>query len=310
LSFASGKQALSSAPSSNAGCLIVSLAFESSGSWSIIRVPDPRAAFARALSHLYPPKQFPASIHPSAVVAEDAIIDPRCHIGAHVTVGASTTIASGCVISGGCIIGDYVTLGKDTFLHPNVTVYERVHIGARVIIHAGTVIGADGFGFTLVEGHYRKFPQVGTVVIHDNVEIGAGCCIDRAALGTTRIGFGTKIDNLVHIGHNCQIGEDIVVAAQTGFSGSVTVGDFAVIGGQVGIGEKAHIEARAIIGGKAGILTAATVRAGEPVWGIPARPLRKHLKALANLNKLPELKEIIRHLGQRILTLERLLKED
>jgi UDP-3-O-[3-hydroxymyristoyl] glucosamine N-acyltransferase len=207
-------------------------------------------------------------------------------------------------------LGDQVSIGEGSVLHPNVTVYSRVTIGARVLIHSGAVIGADGFGFALVDGRYQKFPQVGTVVIHDDVEIGACCCIDRAALGVTRIGAGTKLDNLVHVAHNCTIGEHVVVAAQTGFSGSVSVGDYAVIGGQAGIGEKARIEARAIVGGKAGILTSATVQAGEPVWGIPARPLRKHLKGLANVNKLPELKAELRELKQQMLILESLIKPD
>lgn len=310
LAFASGKHGLSSAPSSRAGCLIVADDFDLPGSWSIIRVPEPRSAFARVLSSLYPAKKFPSMIHPTAVVAGDAIVASDCYIGAHVTVGASSTISSGCVVLDGCVIGEQVVIGEETLLHPNVTVYERVRIGTRVIIHSGAIIGADGFGFSLVGGRYRKFPQVGTVVIHDDVEVGAGCCIDRAALGITRIGSGTKLDNLVHVGHNCIIGENVVVAAQTGFSGSVTVGDFAVIGGQAGIGEKAHIEAHAVVGGKAGILTGATVHAGEPVWGIPARPLRKHLKGLANVNRLPELKEEIRQLGKRLVILESLLEED
>jgi UDP-3-O-[3-hydroxymyristoyl] glucosamine N-acyltransferase len=308
LSFASGKQGIAAAASSRAGCLIVPHSFEASGSWSIIRVAEPRAAFARALQALYPPKQFAHGIHATAVVSATATIAADVYVGAHVSVGDATTIESGCVISDGCIIGDHVTIGKNSRLHPNVTVYDRVNIGARVIIHAGVVIGADGFGFALIDGHYQKFPQVGTVDIQDDVEIGAGCCIDRAALGVTRIGRGTKLDNLVHVAHNCVLGENVVVAAQTGFSGSVTVGDYAVIGGQAGIGEKAHIESRAVVGGKAGILTSATVHAGEPVWGIPARPLRKHLKGLANINKLPELKEEIRRLGQRLFALENLLK--
>lgn len=305
LSFATGKQAMAAAASSNAGCLIVPAdSFTLSGPWSLIRVPEARSAFARTLHAIYPPKQLPHAIHPTAVVSESARVSPDCHIGAHVTVGDYAVIESGCIVSNGCSVGDHVTIGTNSILHPNVTVYDRVQIGARVIIHANAVIGADGFGFALVDGHYRKFPQVGTVVIHDDVEIGAGCCIDRAALGTTRIGRGTKLDNLVHVAHNCFIGEDVVVAAQTGFSGSVTVGDYAVIGGQAGIGEKARIESKAIVGGKAGILTSATVHAGEPVWGIPARPLRQHLKGLANVNKLPELKEKVRELGQQLKRLE------
>jgi len=304
LSFAAGKQGLAAAATSKAGCLVVPLDFALTGEWALIRVAEPRAAFARALELLYPAKAYAQTIHPSAVVSPTATIASGCHVGAHVSIGDSTVIESGCVIEAGCVIGDQVTIGRNTFLHANVSVYDRVRIGARVIIHSGAVIGADGFGFALLDGRYRKFPQVGTVEIQDDVEIGAGCCIDRAALGVTRIGRGTKLDNLVHVAHNCALGEDVVVAAQTGFSGSVRVGDYAVIGGQAGIGEKAHIEARAIVGGKAGILTSATVHAGEPVWGIPARPLRQHLKGLANVNKLPELKAKVNQLEQQLRSLE------
>jgi len=309
ISFASGKQGLAAAAASNAGCLVVPLDFALTGHWSLLRVPEPRAAFAQVLHFLYPAKAYAHTVHPSAVVSPTASIACDCHVGAHVSIGDGTVIQSGCVIEAGCVIGDHVTIGQNTFLHANVSVYDRVQLGARVIVHSGAVLGADGFGFALVEGHYRKFPQVGTVDIQDDVEIGAGCCIDRAALGVTRIGRGTKLDNLVHVAHNCLLGEDVVVAAQTGFSGSVRVGDYAVIGGQAGIGEKAHIEARAIVGGKAGILTSATVHAGEPVWGIPARPLRQHLKGLANVNKLPELKARLNQLEQQLKSLQSQLRE-
>jgi UDP-3-O-[3-hydroxymyristoyl] glucosamine N-acyltransferase len=304
LAFASGEKGLAAAADSRAGCLIVPFSFDLSGPWSMIRVAEPRAAFARALQALYPVKQFVHGIHPTAVVATTAQIARDSHIAAHVSVGDNTVVESGCVVLSGCVLGDHVHVGANSFLHPNVSIYDRVRIGRCVVIHANTVIGADGFGFALVDGHYRKFPQVGTVDIQDDVEIGAGCCIDRAALGVTRVGRGTKLDNLVHVAHNCSIGEHVVVAAQTGFSGSVTVGNHAVIGGQVGIGEKAYIEPKAMVGGKAGILTSATVHAGEPVWGIPARPLRQHLKGLANVKKLPELREQILQLGQRLMNLE------
>jgi UDP-3-O-[3-hydroxymyristoyl] glucosamine N-acyltransferase len=308
LSFASGKQALSAAATSKAGCLVVPVDFSLTGDWSLIRVAEPRAAFAQALHFLYPAKRYENTIHASAVVSATAVIASNSYIGPHVTIGDGAVIASGCVVEAGCVLGDHVTIGQNTFLHANVSVYSRVRIGARVIIHSGAVIGADGFGFAFLDGRYQKFPQVGTVEIQDDVEIGAGCCIDRAALGVTRIGRGTKLDNLVHVAHNCALGEDVVVAAQTGFSGSVRVGDRAVIGGQAGIGEKAHIEAQAIVGGKAGILTSATVHAGEPVWGIPARPLRQHLKGLANVNKLPELKAKVTQLEQQLRSLESLVR--
>ncbi len=304
LAFAANRKALEAAKVSHAGCILVPQAFEESLAAATIRVADPRAAFAKMLESIYPRKRAAAGIHPSAVIAESAQIGQNVSIGAYVCIGENSRIGDGCQIGPGCMIGDGVAIGDGSTLHAQVTIYERVTIGAWAIIHAGVVIGADGFGFALVGDHYEKFPQVGTVEIGDDVEIGANCCIDRAALGVTRIGDGTKLDNLVHVAHNCVLGKHVVVAAQTGFSGSVTVGDYAVIGGQAGIGERAKIEAKAIVGGKAGVLTSQTVRAGEPVWGIPARPLRGHLKGLAYVQKLPELNETVREIRQRVGELE------
>jgi len=304
LAFAANRKALDAAAVSRAGCLLVPLAYGPSMGAAVIRVSDPRAAFAKALEVLYPRKRLPAGVHPSAVVAASAELGANCHVGAYVSIGDHARIGDGCQISTGCALGDGVSIGNGSILHARVTIYDRVTIGSRVIVHAGCVIGADGFGFVLDGDHYEKFPQVGVVEIGDDVEIGANSCIDRAALGTTRIGNGTKIDNLVHIAHNCLIGRHVIVVAQTGFSGSVTVGDYAVIGGQVGVGEKARIESKAIVGGKAGVLTSQIVHAGEPVWGIPARPLRRHLKGLAYVQKLPELNELVRELRQRVNELE------
>ena len=197
-------------------------------------------------------------------------------------------------------------IGEGCLLYANVTIYDRVRIGSRVILHAGSVIGADGFGFAFTGEHYEKFPQIGTVDIGDDVEVGANTCIDRAALGATRIGEGTKLDNMVHIAHNCQIGRHVVIAAQTGFSGGVAVGDYAVVGGQVGVGEKLAIEPRSVVGSGAGILTSKIVRAGEPVWGTPARPLREYLQQLAALTKLPAMLEQLKELRSRVEELEKI----
>jgi UDP-3-O-[3-hydroxymyristoyl] glucosamine N-acyltransferase len=309
IAFVTGKKALALAANCQAGCLLVDSSFSLAGPWALVRVENPRAAFARVLAALYPAKKKAAGIHSTAVIAPTATISDDCYIGPHTTVGENTFIGSACAVGPSCSIGDNVTLGPGTILHANVTLYDGVTIGARVVLHAGVVIGADGFGFALVNGRYEKFPQVGTVHIGDDVEVGANTCIDRAALGITRIGNGTKLDNLVHVGHNCVFGEHVVVAAQAGFSGGITVGDFAVVGGQAGIGEKAVIEAKAIVGGKAGILPSVTVHAGEPVWGIPARPLRKHLKGLAHVAKLPELKEQVQELGQQINRIEAEIKK-
>lgn len=304
LAFVGSGKAIRLAENSQAGCLLVALNFDVQGPWSVIRVPDPRSAFVTALHELYPAKRRERFVHATAEIAPTAHLAGDCFIGAYTVVGDSAEIAEGCQIANNCAIGDGVRLGAGSVLHPNVTVYNGVRIGARAILHAGCVIGADGFGFILTGDRYEKFPQVGTVEIGDDVEIGANCCIDRAALGATRIGNGTKLDNLVHVAHNCVIGKHVVIAAQTGLSGSVTVGDYAVIGGQTGIGEKARIDARAVIGGKAGILTGQRISAGEPVWGIPARPLRQHLKGLANVGRLPELKEEVVELRRKLAGFE------
>ncbi len=294
------KVALASA----AGCLLASEEF---GGRTVIRVADPRAAFARVIARFHPVQLPPAGVHPAAVVEEGARIDPTASIGPHASVGRGTRIGARCAVGAGCVIGCGVTLGEDCRLHPRVTIYDGVRIGARAILHSGCILGADGFGFAMTGERWEKFPQVGRVELGDDVEIGANSCVDRAALGVTRIGDGTKLDNMVHVGHNCVIGRHVVVAAQTGFSGGVTIGDYAIVGGQVGVGDKARIESRAVVGSGAGILTSKIVRAGEPVWGTPARPLREYLRMLAASAKTPELRTQMKELAARVDALEKSL---
>lgn len=274
IAFAAKPAAL--AAPSQAGCLIVpaNLPPETTRpphqAW--IPTPDPRTAFAQVASILHPPLLPAIGVHPSSTVAPEAQIGEGSRIGP------------------GCVIAARVRIGRDCVLHSNVTLYPGVTLGDRVILHAGAVLGADGFGFVFRNGHYEKFPQIGRVEIGNDVEIGANSCIDRAALGVTRIGDGSKLDNMVHIGHNCQIGRHVVIAAQTGLSGGVTVGDYAVIGGQVGIGDKARIESGVVLGSGSGVLTSKIVRKSpEPYWGTPARPLREYLTQLAAFSKLPAL---------------------
>ncbi len=268
ISFVTRGRAAKTAGDSAAACLLVPLDFENASGRTVIRVRDPRVAAARLIGLLQPPRRPAGGVHPTAV------------IGADVTIGEGTSIGAGAVI------GDHVSIGSNCVIHPNVTLYDEVTIGNNVILHAGCVIGADGFGFVFTEGRYEKFPQVGRVEIGDDVEIGANCTIDRAALGVTAIGQGTKLDNMVHIAHNCQIGRHVVIAAQTGLSGGVIVEDYAVIGGQVGIGDKAIIQSRAVLGSGSGVLTSKIVKGGEVMWGTPARPLKEHLAQLAALSKL------------------------
>ena len=204
-------------------------------------------------------------------------------------IGEGVEIEESTRIGAGSVIGENVSIGRNCDLYPNVTVYPGVRLGDRVIVHSGAVLGSDGFGYVRdpATGRYEKFPQVGRLEIEDDVEIGANTTIDRGALDTTRIGRGAKIDNLVHIGHNCQIGEDVVIAAQTGLSGSITIEKNVVLGGQVGIAEHARIEEGVLVGGQAGVLPNKVLRGkGIAFWGTPARPLREYLKALAVLARL------------------------
>ena len=286
VAFAGAAKFFGAAAESRAGCLIAPPEYEGRAGQCVIESPQPRAHFAIALGILYPPAELRAGWHPTALIEAGAVVDVSAAIGAFVCVGAGAKIGARVRVGEGCSIGAGVEIGDDTALRPRVTVYERVRVGARCVLHAGAVIGADGFGFEMSGGAYRKVPQVGTVEIGDDVEIGANTCIDRATLGATVVGNGTKLDNMVHIAHNCRIGQHVVIAAQTGLAGGVSIGDYAVVGGQVGVGDKARIEARAIVGSGAGILTSKIVRAGEPVWGTPARPLRQYLGQLAVLARL------------------------
>jgi len=300
LSFISNRKSALAAEKSRAACLLVPVNHENAPPRTVIRVPEPRTAFAQVVTALNAPAKPSAQIHPSAVIAISADIAANCYIGPNVSIGERSQIGAGCIIHAGSVIGDDVTLGENSIVYGNASIYDRVRIGARAVLHSGSVIGADGFGFVFNRDHYEKFPQIGTVVIGDDVELGANTCVDRAALGSTRIGNGTKLDNMVHVAHNCEIGRHVVVAAQTGFSGGVVVGDYAVVGGQVGVGDKAKIEAKAVVGSGAGILTSKIVRAGEPVWGTPARPLREHLQQLASVARLPQLMEQIKELSRRV----------
>jgi UDP-3-O-[3-hydroxymyristoyl] glucosamine N-acyltransferase len=298
LSFVANRKAVGTAEQSLAGCLIVPRDFPAGR--TLIRANDPRTAFARAIAALYPKPAITPGAHDTAIIALDAAVDPLASIGPCSVIGAGARIGAGTIIGAGCSIGARVTMGMDCVLHANVTIYDDVSIGNRTIFHAGCVIGADGFGFAFTDGRYEKFPQVGRVEIGDDVEIGANACVDRAALGVTSVGDGTKLDNMVHVGHNCRIGRHVVVAAQTGFSGGVVVEDYAVIGGQVGIGDKARIESGAVLGSGCGILTSKIVRKGQVVWGTPARPLKEHLEQLANLARLPRLRQELADLRRQL----------
>ncbi len=309
IAFIEDSKLLASARSSTASCLIVPEGAEVEAA-CLIEVKHPKLAFALIAELLHPPKRRAGGIHPTAIVAASANLDESVFVGAWVEIGERTFIGAGTQIHSGAVVGDDVLIGRDSVIHPNVVLYDNVHLGERVILHAGVVVGADGFGYVPDEQNVRhKFPQVGTVLIEDDVEIGACTCIDRGALGRTRIGRATKIDNLVQIAHNVDIGERVVIAAQTGISGSTVIESDAIIGGQVGMGDHARVESGAVIGSKAGILPGKIVRAGV-WWGIPVQPLDQYKRLNAHMNRLPQMREEIKELRKRLSELEEKVNEE
>jgi UDP-3-O-[3-hydroxymyristoyl] glucosamine N-acyltransferase len=309
IAFVEGRQALEHARDCRASCLIVpegaaeSVQETAPAVAALIEVEKPKLAFALVAEVLHPPKRRTPEIHPTAVIAGDAQVAENVFIGAFVCIGENSIVSNGTQIRAGTIIGDNVRVGSDCVIHPNVFLEDGVTIGNRVILHAGVVIGADGFGYVRDEHSHHKFPQIGTVVIEDDVELGANTCVDRAALGRTRVGRGTKIDNMVHVGHNCDIGERVIIAAQTGISGSVTIEDDCIIGGQVGFGDHIRVQSGAVIGSKAGILPGKIVRPGV-WWGIPIQPLDEYKRLSAHVSRLPQVRGDLKELKKRVKQLE------
>lgn len=299
IAFVEDAKLFERAQSSRASCLIVPVGagFEER---CVIEIARPKLAFALIAELLHPPKKFAPSIHETAIVAPGAVIDESVFVGPFVQIGEGAKIGAGTQLHAGVVIGDGIRVGRDCVVHPNVVLYEGVTLGNRVVLHGGVVVGADGFGYVPDENNVRhKFPQIGTVLIEDDVEIGAGSCIDRGALGQTRIGRWAKIDNLVQIAHNVEIGERVVIAAQTGISGSTVIEDDAVIGGQVGFGDHARVERGAIIGSKAGVLPGKIVRAGV-WWGVPVQPLDEYKRLSAHLHRVPQMREEIKELRRQL----------
>jgi len=284
--FASLQLAFSSRASAVVTSYRVMLPTESSK--AVIATEQPRLWFAQAARLLQEPPLV-TGVHPTASVAKDAMVSQGTSIGACAVIGHGASIGPWTRVDAGAVIGDQVHIGEHCHIYPRVVIYGGTELWDRVVVHAGAVLGADGFGYVhdRFTGQYTQFPQQGTLVIEDDVEIGANSTIDRGALTETRIRRGTKIDNLVHIGHNCDIGENVVMASLTGISGSSTVGNGAVLAGQVGVGDHAHIGPGVILGGQAGVLSGKTVTTtGTVLWGTPAKPLREYLRELATLARL------------------------
>jgi UDP-3-O-[3-hydroxymyristoyl] glucosamine N-acyltransferase len=284
------------AATSAAGCVIAVDGVTIRGK-TVLRHAQPKVAFAKAAAALLERGPIAVGIHKMAIIAPLANVGKNVSIGPYAVIGEDAHIGEGTQIGAHCVIGAGCWIGENCRFHPHVTMYARARVGHRVEIHAGTVIGADGFGYVYGHGRYWKFPQVGIVEISDDVEVGANATVDRGSLDDTRIAEGVKLDNLVHVGHNVQIGAHTVIAAQTGISGSSRVGHHVVVGGQVGIADHCILQDGAIAGAQAGIPTGKTIRAGQTVWGTPAREIGKFKEAYAWYARLPEL-------GARIKGLE------
>jgi len=265
---------------------------------TLIRVANPQWAFAQVLHVLDKGRQkHPKGIHPTAVIEEGATVDPTAHIGAHVVIQAGSKIGARTIIYPNCFFGARSEVAEDGLIYPNVVLREDTQVGARAIIHSGVVLGADGYGFAPHNGKHNKIPQIGRVVIEDDVEIGANVAIDRATTGETRVGAGTKIDNLVHIAHNVQIGKNCLITAQVGFAGSTKVGNNVVFGGQAGIVGHVTIGDGAVIAAQTGVMN--DVAPGDVLFGSPARPIKLAMKLQALYNKLPEIYAATKNLRKK-----------
>lgn len=291
-----------------AAAVIVPDGIETPEDLPVIVAKDPYFAFMLAVRLFNPEKPFVVGVHETAVIAEDAIVDATAAIGPHVVVGAGCRIGSGTQILANTVIGRDVTIGDDCIIHARVSLREGCQIGHRVVIYDGSVIGADGFGFVPHQGAYHKIPQVGIVVIEDDVELGANTCIDRATMGETRIGTGVKLDNLIQVAHNCSIGPHTVIASQTGVSGSTHIGSWCRIGGQVGFAGHQKIGDKVAIMAQAGV--SKSLEDGAIVGGSPAGPHRQEMRIQAAMRHLPDLNKEIKQIKAQLLRLAKPEKDE
>ena len=289
---------LDRAAASLARCVVIAPGLAVDGK-TLLRAANPKLAFAKAAAWLVPPSPIASGIHPTAVISPSAQLARGVAVGPCVVIEENVKVGEGTEIGAFCFLGHDARAGAHCRLYPRVTLYAGAWLGDGVILHAGAVIGSDGFGYVAEEGKRWKFPQVGQVRIGNDVEIGANTTIDRGSLDRTEISAGAKIDNLVHIAHNVQIGENTVIAAQTGISGSAVIGKNVAFGGQAGLGDHCLIEDGAVIGAQAGVLPGKTIRSGQIVWGTPARPLQKFKEQFAWSARVRELAKRVERLEKK-----------
>ncbi|OQA16536.1 MAG: UDP-3-O-(3-hydroxymyristoyl)glucosamine N-acyltransferase [bacterium ADurb.Bin363] len=265
---------------------------------TLILVSNPRISFARILNLFHENKNVSTGIHPNCIMGENVTLGKNISIYPNVFIGSNVKIGDRTLIYPGVYIGNNVFIGEDCIIYPNVVILDKIEIGNGVIIHGGAVVGSDGFGFELEDGHYYKIPQMGSVVIEDDVEIGANVCIDRATIGNTHIGKGTKLDNLIQIAHNVSLGENIVIAGLSGLSGSVTVGDNTVIAGQVGIADGVRVGSNSVLTAKAGIIS--DIPADSKVAGFPAEDARGFFRKIVYLSRISDLSSEIKAIRKEL----------
>lgn len=297
ITFAENERYLEQVQKGKAGAVIVSEDFPEIPGRNLLRVANPRLAFTQVME-LFVPAPEVTGIHPDASIAGDVELGEGVSIGACAVVVDGTRVGAHTIIEPGAYVGPGVVIGDDCRIGVNAVLMQKVCIGNRVIIHAGATIGGDGFGFVWLKDHHHKVPQLGTVQIDDDVEIGCNSCIDRATLGVTRIRRGTKIDNQVHLAHNNDIGEDVIITAQVGTAGSVTIGKGAMFGGQAGIADHIKIGEGARVGAATGVTC--DIKPGETVWGMPSRPMKRVLREQASLARLPDLLKAFKKQGKEL----------
>lgn len=314
ISFVDNEKLLHEALASAASALILPSAAEKEvrsaarkGGKPVVLSGNPRLAFAKVIEYLQPANLPEQGIHPTAVIEPDAYIGENVTIREFCYVGHQAHIGDGAVLYPHASVGDGAQIGDGTQLQYSVVVYPNVHIGKRVRIHANSVIGSDGFGYVFHEGKHHKVPQVGTVLIEDDVEIGANVCIDRAMLGATRIGEGSKIDNLVQVAHNVQIGRDCIICALVGISGSVVIEDNVMIAGQVGVRDHIRVAKKTVVAAQAGVIS--NTEEGDYLIGSPAVPNRDFMRMEAATRKLPDLLHTVRRMEKQIKELEKKLAQ-
>ncbi|MEN8149291.1 MAG: UDP-3-O-(3-hydroxymyristoyl)glucosamine N-acyltransferase [Planctomycetota bacterium] len=300
ITFAENDAALEAALTGDVGAVVVGRDVEAETDKVLVRTDHARVAFAFIAAKLHPePTQRPG-VHPTAVVHESAIFGADVSIGAGCVIEADVSIGDRTVLLPRVVVREGAVVGPDCRLHPGVTLYPGVTLGAGVIVHAGSVLGSDGFGYVETPERKVKFPQVGTLVIGDDVEIGANCTIDRGALDATVIGKGSKLDNLVHLAHNVVLGERVALSAQVGMAGTATIGNYVFMGGQCGIGDHSFVGDGVILAGKTVVASHKKLPGNETYWGIPAVPIRKKRREIGEVARLGKLRERVKALEKRV----------